>query len=104
MTRPEPIWHYYYLYGLERAGVIVGKRFLGDHDWYQEGARAARRRAAGGRARGAADRPSAAGPARDPAPCYDMSMLDTCFAILFLKRAALEPKQPLLPGPVVTPR
>jgi hypothetical protein len=34
----EQQWHYYYLYGLERAGRLTGQRFLGEHDWYREGA------------------------------------------------------------------
>lgn len=28
----------YYLYGLERAGRLSGRRFFGTHDWYREGA------------------------------------------------------------------
>lgn len=32
-------WLLYYLYGLERAGRLTGKRFFGDHDWYRAGAR-----------------------------------------------------------------
>ena len=28
----------YYLYGLERAGRLSGRRFIGSHDWYREGA------------------------------------------------------------------
>ena len=31
-------WHYYYLYGLERAGRLVARRLMGEHDWYREGA------------------------------------------------------------------
>jgi hypothetical protein len=31
-------WPLYYLYGLERAGRLSGRRFFGDHDWYREGA------------------------------------------------------------------
>lgn len=31
-------WFYYYLYGLERAGVLSGTTWLGDRHWYQEGA------------------------------------------------------------------
>ena len=31
-------WHYYYLYGLERAGILAHVRFLGPHDWYEDGA------------------------------------------------------------------
>ncbi len=30
--------HLYYLYALERAGRMTGQRFIGDHDWYREGA------------------------------------------------------------------
>ena len=30
--------HYYYLYGLERMGMLTGRRWLGAHDWYKEGA------------------------------------------------------------------
>lgn len=29
---------YYYLYALERAGRLSGRRFVGAHDWYREGA------------------------------------------------------------------
>lgn len=29
---------YYYLYGVERVGRLTGRRFLGKHDWYREGA------------------------------------------------------------------
>ncbi len=29
---------YYYLYGVERAGRLTAHRFIGDHDWYREGA------------------------------------------------------------------
>jgi hypothetical protein len=31
-------WHYYYLYGLERAGVLADRKWIGEHDWYREGA------------------------------------------------------------------
>lgn len=30
--------HLYYLYGLERLGMLVERRWLGTHDWYREGA------------------------------------------------------------------
>lgn len=39
--RPAGAGHsvlYYYLYGLERAGRLTARRFIGDHDWYREGA------------------------------------------------------------------
>jgi hypothetical protein len=32
-------WLYYYLYGMERVGMISGIRAFGAHDWYREGAR-----------------------------------------------------------------
>ncbi|MEX2114746.1 MAG: DUF4159 domain-containing protein [Pirellulales bacterium] len=31
-------WLLYYLYGLERAGRMTARRFIGQHDWYREGA------------------------------------------------------------------
>ena len=34
-----PRHHYYYLYGLERAGVFGGVVWMGEHRWYAEGAR-----------------------------------------------------------------
>jgi hypothetical protein len=30
--------HYYYLYALERIGVLTGQKLIGGHDWYREGA------------------------------------------------------------------
>ena len=63
-------WHYYYLYGLERMGALVGVAFFGEHDWYQEGARfLVERQDESGSWQGGTD------------------MSETCFALLFLKRA-----------------
>ena len=31
-------WLYYYLYGLERVGRFTARRYIGEHDWYREGA------------------------------------------------------------------
>jgi len=39
---PGPLggaWLYYYLYGLERAGRLTARRFIGKADWYREGAK-----------------------------------------------------------------
>jgi hypothetical protein len=30
-------WKFYYLYSLERAGVILAQRYFGGYDWYREG-------------------------------------------------------------------
>ena len=97
-------WQYYYLYGLERACVIAGKRFLGAHDWYRVGAdllldeqKNDGRWAPDGQLGRFGGGPG--GPSH-----YRTELLDTCFALLFLKRATITPKQPVLdnPGPVVT--
>lgn len=32
-------WLYYYLYALERVGVLMGLKYIAGHDWYLEGAR-----------------------------------------------------------------
>jgi len=31
-------WAFYYLYGVERVGRLTARRFIGNHDWYREGA------------------------------------------------------------------
>lgn len=63
-------WHYYYLYSLERAGTITGQKTMGGHDWYQEGARFL-----------------VDAQAADGSWTSEDAISDTCFAILFLKRA-----------------
>jgi len=35
---PGSATFYYYLYALERVGRMTGRRFIGGHDWYREGA------------------------------------------------------------------
>jgi hypothetical protein len=94
-------WHYYYLYGLERACVIAGKRFLGAHDWYREGGEMLLdSQEAGGRWEpegqlGTFGRGPAGGSR------YRTALLDSCFALLLLKRATLVPKVPVLRKPKV---
>lgn len=66
-------WELYYLYGVERAGVLYGTDKMGDHDWYLEGAKQLLStqgddgswKVSGG----------------------EHPTWDTCFAILFLKKA-----------------
>lgn len=66
-------WHYYYLYGLERAGRMSGVRFFGRHDWYREGAQELVR------AQRAAGEWLSSGPEQD-------SVLNTAMALIFLSR------------------
>ena len=66
----SPNWRYYYLYALERVGVLTGLRAIGPRDWYLDGARYI------------VDTQSADGswlPGRDQVP-------NTCFALLFLSK------------------
>ena len=39
-ARAGRAWVFYYLYGVERVGRMTGRRFIGRHDWYREGAAA----------------------------------------------------------------
>ena len=63
-------WLHYYLYGIERAGVLFGTDKMGTHDWYAEGAKFLIDTQQG----------SGAWTGRE-------ATWDTCFAILFLKKA-----------------
>jgi squalene-hopene/tetraprenyl-beta-curcumene cyclase len=77
----EAGWHYYYLYGLERVGAFTGLDRIGDHAWYQDGAAQLlkeQRPDGGWRTDGRAMWPVA--PLANP---------NTCFGLLFLRRATL---------------
>ena len=69
---PGNRWHQYYLYSLERAGILDGVKRVGGKDWYRQGAMQllARQKKSGS---------------------WDESekeqITKTCFALLFLKRA-----------------
>jgi hypothetical protein len=69
----------YYMYGLERTGILFGTEKIGDHFWYSEGAALILKNQ---NADGSWGKPPAAKP-------DDKGKLthDTCFAILFLRRA-----------------
>ncbi len=69
-------WHYYYLYGLERAGMLYGTEKFGTRWWYFEGATFLLQQ-------------------QTPDGGWGGSTNDTCFAILFLRRAtrALTPSE-----------
>jgi len=72
---PKGLFIYYYLYALERVGMLYGTDLFGKHDWYFEGAKVLLKD----------QKPDGSWDKQDPligTPTYD-----TCFAILFLKRA-----------------
>jgi hypothetical protein len=77
-------WHSYYLYGLERAGVLAEVVRIGGRDWYAEGSEllVGRQRESGAWGADTGDPTS-----RAHGFLRDQAMLDTCFALLFLKRA-----------------
>ena len=64
---------YYYLYALERAGVLTGTVDVGSHDWYREGANyiIKSQKEDGSWSSGGGGHPA----------------WDTCFSILFLKKS-----------------
>ncbi|MBI3270558.1 MAG: hypothetical protein HYZ53_16240 [Planctomycetes bacterium] len=72
------VFHYYYLYALERSGMLFGVDGFGAHDWYQEGAEYLLKQ-------------------QKPDGSWDGGgknvVQDTCFAILFLRRAT----KPIVP-------
>ncbi len=68
--------NYYYMYGLERVGILYGTDTFGDHAWYKKGADVLlKAQAADGHW----------GDNKDDRK--DRNTHDTCFAILFLKKA-----------------
>lgn len=66
-------WNYYWLYAVERAGMMSGLRYFGEHDWYREGAEFLVNQQDGGGifARGGS---------------WNGNLVDTCFAVLFLAK------------------
>jgi len=65
-------WYYYYLYALERVGVLIPTRFVGLHDWYLEGTKEVLKRQK-----------------KNGAWVETNNLVDTCFALLFLRRATI---------------
>ena len=75
-------YYYYYIYSLERVGVLIDCRFIGDRDWYREGAEylMTKQEPDGGWACQANE--------------WGSPISNTAFALLFLKRST--------PPPVIT--
>ncbi|MAB88662.1 MAG: hypothetical protein CMJ90_04295 [Planctomycetes bacterium] len=63
------VWHYYYMYGLERVCAFTDTARIGDHDWHAEGAKLL------------------VGAQQSPG-CWKGNETDTCFALLFLRRGS----------------
>lgn len=69
--------HYYYLYGLERVGVLGSMQNIGDHNWYLEGAEYL------------IDAQQDDGKWYSRTEVEPGDVYDTCFALLFLKKATI---------------
>jgi hypothetical protein len=69
--------HYYYLYGLERVGMLGGINSIGMHNWYIDGAKFLV---------GAQNAEGWWNGMGEPGPS---DTIDTCFALLFLKKATM---------------
>lgn len=83
-----PNWHLYFLYGLERSGALAGRGLIGQHDWYVEGAKhiVGMQKPDGRWSTGALGGGETEG----------SDVLDTAWALLFLKRAT-RPAPPIAP-------
>jgi hypothetical protein len=99
-------WLYYYLYGLERAGMLGGADFFGVKEWYPPGARHlltllrpdhswCARRAATEAVKGKTKGDDGKETEYDDT---ESNLHDTCFALLFLKKAT----QRVTRGPAIT--
>lgn len=76
---PRDDHRYYWLYALERAGTLFGTEVFGAHEWYPEGAKVilAEQKDNGS---------------------WNHYAADTCFAILFLRRATDDFRPPVATG------
>ena len=79
--------HYYYLYGLERMGILAHTRFIGPIDWYSDGAEFLLEE-------------------QDAPGSWEKGdVVETCFGLLFLKRSSFRTANPVItpsdPEPVM---
>jgi hypothetical protein len=97
----SPDWHYYFIYGLERAGILSLCPDLGKHNWYEEGANFLL-----GDQRPDGSWPGETGREERVSPNMTLTaatldpLVNTCFAVLFLKRATAPIVK--LPGEIYT--
>ena len=69
------IYHYCYLYAVERVGALSGRHLVGTTPWYRSGATFL------------LSRQQDEGQWQDPVCMAPTDVLGTCFALLFLKKA-----------------
>jgi len=79
---PGRLWRFYHFYGLERVGSLLGTETIGEHAWYEEGAEVLLAAQTG---EGTWHEGYFAGTGARVRAEYEE--LNTCMAILFLKRA-----------------
>ncbi|MBI4567619.1 MAG: hypothetical protein HY719_04395 [Planctomycetes bacterium] len=97
-------WLYYYLYSMERVGSLTKREFIGKHQWYIEGAE---RLLALQKQDGTWENPKPGHTGIGGQP--SVKFLDTCFALLFLKRMTVPARIELRPpeityGPGARPK
>ena len=83
-------YHLYYLYAVERAMDLFGKQLVGKHVWYLEGARQILAKQMPVKVKDPVERnaPEVDGTYWNTESTHQpQDVLDTCFALLFLKRA-----------------
>jgi len=90
------MWHYYYLYGLERVGSLTGVRYHAKQDWYRVGSE---HLLANQEKNGNWREVMIEGKRSED----ESAITQTCFALLFLRRATSPPLVPVTP-PVLTGR
>ncbi|MBK9973461.1 MAG: hypothetical protein IPP14_01570 [Planctomycetes bacterium] len=71
-------WYYYWMYGLERVGMLSGAKYFGEHNWYYEGCCPLL---------ALQDKEGGWGAATD-----------TSFALLFLKKGTVPPRKKVFTG------
>jgi hypothetical protein len=74
--KANPFMHYYYLYAMERVGMLASLEKIGAHAWYKEGAELLLGK----------QHPDGAWAYEGKAFTKYQKLWDTCFAILFLRR------------------
>ncbi len=91
-------YHVYYLYSIERAMDLLGKKLVGKHVWYNEGAKELLSRQNRVKIAGAGGS-EVKGTFWDTKSTHEPTdVLDTCFALLFLKRATKDLGVPVTAG------